>query len=213
MDIKRFVCNMIQENCYVVSDETGECVIIDCGAWYEQERNAIVSYIDGNGLKPVHLLATHGHLDHNFGNNTIFEHYGLKPEVHADDANLMEDLKGQAEQMFDLTIDYDFPPVGRFLENGETVSFGNHALKVIATPGHTPGGVCFYCAEEHTLFAGDTLFRQSIGRTDFPGGSMFMMINSLRELVQLPDETVVCPGHGRDTTIGWELSHNPYIDR
>ena len=85
MDITRFACNMLQENCYVVSDDTKECVIIDCGAFYQEERKAIVDYIRSNGLKPVHLLATHGHIDHNFGNNTIYEEFGLKPEVDAHD--------------------------------------------------------------------------------------------------------------------------------
>lgn len=211
--IKKFVVNMIRENCYVVSDSTRECVIIDCGAYYEEERRAIVDYIRDNGLKPVHLIATHGHLDHNIGNNTIFDEFGLRPEVGAEDETLMLDLKGQAENMFGLEIDYDFPPIGRLFSTDDTVSFGDHEFKVIPTPGHTPGGVTFYCPEEKVAFTGDTLFRQSIGRTDFEGGSMFMIINSLRELAQLPDDTEVLPGHGGSTTIGYELAHNPYMDR
>lgn len=204
---------MIQENCYVVNDETKECVIIDCGAYYEEERRAIVDYISSEGLRPVHLLVTHGHLDHNFGNNTIFEKYKLKPEVSAEDEKLINDLKGQGKNLFGVEVDYDFPPVGRFFEDDEKITFGSHAFSVIATPGHTHGSCTFYCKEENVAFTGDTLFKGSIGRTDLGEGSMFMIINSLRELAQLPDATVVLPGHGESTTIGDEVAHNPYMDR
>lgn len=213
INVKRFTCNMIRENCYVVSDPTKECVIIDCGAYYPEERNAVVDYIREQQLKPVHLLATHGHIDHNFGDNTIYKEFGLKPEVSQGDEGLMADLNGQAMKLFGLSIDIDFPPVGRFIDDGDVIHFGTHDIKVIATPGHTAGGVTFYLEDEATAFTGDTLFHQSIGRTDTTGGSMFMIINSLRELAQLPDETIVYPGHGAQTTIGWEVAHNPYMDR
>mgnify|MGYP003495806903 CR=1 FL=1 len=185
-NIKQFVCNMLQENTWVVSDDSGECVIIDCGAYYEDERKAIVEYIDSHALKPVRLVATHGHLDHNFGNATIYSHYGLKPEVASGDSSMMEHLD---------------------------VKFGFHELRVIETPGHSKGSVCFYCEKENVLFSGDTLFHMSIGRTDFEGGSMMQIIQSLRHLAQLPDTTKVMPGHDVCTTIGDELAHNPYMDR
>ena len=179
LHIERFQVNMLQENCYVVSDETKECVIIDCGAFYPEERTAITQYIKENQLKPVHLLVTHGHLDHNFGNNTIYQEFGLKPEVSAADENLMKGLAKQAETFYQMQLDYQFPPIGRFFEDGEVIKFGNHEFQVIATPGH----------------------------------SMFRIINSLRHLGQLPDETQVLPGHGEYTSIGEELAHNPYMDR
>ena len=204
---------MLEENCYVVSDDSGECAIIDCGAYYPAEREAIVRYIREGGLKPVRLLATHGHLDHNFGNDTILWEFGLKPEVGAGDEKLMRGLARQAEQFYGITLDTPCPAVGRFFEEGETIRVGSHGMTVIETPGHSNGSVCFYCEEEKVLFSGDTLFRTSIGRTDFPGGSMFRIINSLRHLGQLPDDTRVLPGHGAYTTIGEELAHNPYMDR
>ena len=203
---------MIKENCYVVSDSSKECVIIDCGAYYEEERRAIVDYILNDNLKPVHLLVTHGHLDHNFGNNTVFDEFGLKPEAGYGDRELIENLKGQAKDTFGVEVDYDFPPVGHYFDDEEVISSGNHQFSIIPTPGHTPGGVTFYCKEEKVAFTGDTLFKGSIGRTDL-GGSMFMIINSLRELAQLPDDTTILPGHGDSTTIGDELAHNPYMDR
>lgn len=213
LHIERFQVNMLQENCYVVSDETLQCVIIDCGAFFPEERKAIVDYINKNKLKPVHLLVTHGHLDHNFGNNTIYENFGLKPEVSAADENLMKHLKQQAETFYQLKLDYAFPAIGHFFEEAEIIKFGNHEFEIIQTPGHSRGSVTFFCKEEKVAFTGDTLFQNSIGRTDFQGGSMFQIINSLRLLAQLPDDTKVLPGHGAFTTIGDELAHNPYMDR
>ena len=204
---------MLQENCYVVSDETCKCIIIDCGAYYPEERTAIVNYIKENQLKPMHLLVTHGHLDHNFGNNTIHDAFSLKPEVSGFDENLMLHLKQQAENFYQMTLDYDFPPIGHFFGHDEIIRFGSHQLEIIPTPGHSRGSVTFYCKEEKVAFTGDTLFQNSIGRTDFKGGSMFQIINSLRFLAQLPDDVKVLPGHGPATSIGEELAHNPYMDR
>ncbi len=211
--IERFQVNMISENCYVVNDDTKECVIIDCGAYYEEERQAIVDYIRQNNLKPKHLLATHGHVDHNFGNDTIYHEFQLRPEYNDRDEELMKDLKGQAKMLFNLDIDNEYPVAANYLEDGDSVKFGNHEFSVITTPGHSPGGVCYYCKEENILFSGDTLFCGSIGRTDFIGGNQFLIIQSLRQLGQLPDETRIFPGHGQQTTMGNELATNPYMDR
>ncbi|SET19247.1 MBL fold metallo-hydrolase [Prevotella sp. kh1p2] len=213
LKIQKFVCNMIQENCYVVSDDTLECVIIDCGAFYPDERAAIVDYIRQNNLLPKHLLATHGHIDHNFGNNTIYELFGLKPEVYAEDEYLMTELPVQAEAIAGVRLDYAMPPVGKYLQSDDVIRFGTHELTVLPTPGHSKGSVFFYCQAEHVAFSGDTLFYHSIGRTDFEGGSMFQMIQSLRMISQLPDDTIIYPGHGEETTIGAELAGNPYMDR
>ncbi len=213
LSIKKFVCNMIQENCYVVSDETNECIIIDCGAFYEEERRAVVNYIQENNFAPKHLLCTHGHIDHNFGNNTIYESFGLKPEVEGGDEKLMDMLTEQAQMIAGVKLDYKMPPVGRYLRESDCISFGNHTFTLLHTPGHTPGGVFYYCKEEKVAFSGDTLFRGSIGRTDLPGGNSFLIIQCLRMIAQLPDDTIVLPGHGEQTTIGYELRTNPYMDR
>jgi len=211
LNIKTFEVNPLQENCYVVSDDTNECVIIDCGAFSDEEKQEIVDYIKTNNLKPVHLLATHGHFDHNFGVDAIYNAFGLKVELHRADERLLREMKQQCEA-FGLMSTVT-PKIEGFLANNDIVTFGDHKLKVLATPGHTQGGVCYYCEDESTLFSGDTLFRLSIGRTDLPGGSMFMIINSLRFLCQFPDETRILTGHGPETTIGYECAHNPYLDR
>ena len=212
MNIQRFEVNPLQENCYVVSDDSRECVIIDCGAYYDEESIAIDNYLRKQQLKPVHLLATHGHLDHNFGNAHLFRQYGLKVEICAGDQQLVERLPQQAAALFGMEISDDQPPVGRLLNDGDTITFGQHTLQVIATPGHSHGSCLFYCKEEGVVFSGDTLFRMSIGRTDFPEGSWQQMEQSLAKIAgTLPKDTVVYPGHGPQTTIADELQYNPYL--
>lgn len=212
MHIEKFECNMFQENCYIVSDETNECVIVDCGAFYEEERSAVVEYIKGNGLVPKHLIVTHAHIDHNFGNNTIYDNFNLKPEVFYKDQTLMEHLPEQAMAFIGLTYKEPVTPVGKYFEEDYIIRFGNHQFSVIPTPGHTPGSVMFYCKEEKVVFSGDTLFKLSIGRTDFQFGSYQDIIESLRRVVDiLPDDTTVLTGHSEQTNIGFEKKHNPYI--
>ena len=211
--VQRFECNMLQENCYVVCDDTRECVIIDCGAFYPEEKKEILEYIRDNNLTPKHLLATHGHLDHNFGNQFILDEFGLKVEIHRDDEDFITHSEEQAEKFFGLMSFGRLPEVGRLLTGSDTIHFGNHRFSIIETPGHSRGGVFYYCKEENVCFSGDSLFRGSIGRTDLNGGSMFMLIQSLRSILQLPDDTIVLPGHGPQTTIGTEVATNPFLDR
>jgi glyoxylase-like metal-dependent hydrolase (beta-lactamase superfamily II) len=202
---------MLQENAYVVSDESCEAVVIDCGALYDMERNAIIRYIKDNELKPVHLLCTHGHFDHVIGNDTITREFGLKPEVAAEDKHLMN-LKKQLKDMMGMDYDNEVPPIGRLLTANDIIGFGTHSIKILPTPGHTPGSVTFYIETELVAFTGDTLFKMSIGRTDFEGGSWTDMTNSLiNVLAKLPANTKVYPGHGEPTTIGDELRYNPYM--
>ena len=210
--VKKFVCNPLQENTYVVSDDSRECVVIDCGAFFDDERKAIVSYINTQQLKPVRLLCTHGHFDHIFGCDTIFDAFGLQPEVHSDDAYLTDDVNAQVKQMLGTDLQLQMPAVGHYLADGEVIAFGHHQLKVLHTPGHTPGGVVFYCEQERTAFSGDTLFRMSIGRTDFEKGSYEQIIDSLHNVIaKLPADTTVYTGHGPLTVVGEEVAMSPYF--
>ena len=186
LNIETFTCNMLQENCYVVSDETKECVIIDCGAYTEAEKLAIEKYINENELRPVHLIATHGHLDHNFGDAFITSTYGLPLELDASDEAYVRAADKQAA-FFGIALT---EPIAS-------------DIKPFTAGAHL----------ERVAFTGDTLFRGSIGRTDFEGGSMLMIIQSLRMFVQFPDDITLLPGHGPKTTMGYELAHNPYLDR
>ena len=144
LNIKTFCFNLLQENTYVVSDDSLECVIIDCGAYYDAERDALVNYINDNNLKPVHLLCTHGHFDHNFGINTVYETWGLKPEIAAEDEWLITNLSGQFYDMAGVKLRWAYPEPGHFFAADEVINFGTHQLQILRTPGHTPGGVTFY---------------------------------------------------------------------
>ena len=212
LQVKTFVVNMIEENCYVVSDSTGEAVIIDCGALSPKEREEISAYVSENALTVKHLLCTHAHFDHIFGVDFVYQTYGLCPLLHTDDVGLYQQAEWQTRSILHRDMDWHLPPVGQALHGGDCIRFGTHTLSVIETPGHTPGGVCFYCADEGFLFSGDSLFLSSIGRTDLPGGNAHQLIEGLRtRILTLPPETRVCPGHGPATTIGHERSSNPYL--
>ena len=212
LKIETFTCNMLQENCYVVSDETKDCVIIDCGAYYEAEKLAIEKYITENELHPVHLIATHGHLDHNFGDAFITKTYGLPLEIDCSDEAYVRAANKQATY-FGITLNEPIVTEITTFKAGDHIMFGTHDIEIIETPGHSMGSVVLYIKDEKIAFTGDTLFRGSIGRTDFEGGSMLMIIQSLRMFVQFPDDITLMPGHGNKTTMGYELAHNPYLDR
>ena len=214
LKIEKFKMNLLEENCYVVSDKTGECCIVDCGAQNESEMEDLYAYISDNNLSPVHLLATHGHFDHNWGNRFVEQKYGLKVELFERDEDLLMDMEGQEKQIFGSRMtDYPTPQIGKLLEEQDKIRFGNHEFSIISTPGHSPGSCFFICEEEKVAFSGDTLFRGSIGRTDFMGGSSFMIIMSLRQICQLPDDIKLYPGHGPETTVGYECATNMYLDR
>lgn len=212
LTIRKFVCNMFQENCYIVSDETNDCVIIDCGANNQREKDSIAGYIRDNSLIPRHLLCTHAHIDHNFGNDFIFETYGLLPSLHKADAPLYDKLSEQAALFTGVRHECSVKKPGTLLEDGDTVAFGCHKFKILLTPGHSPGSVFLYCKDENTAFSGDTLFRMSIGRTDLEGGDYGKIIGSLTHITALlPEETSVWPGHGPKTNIREEKLMNPFF--
>ena len=212
MTIKTFPFNLLQENTYVVSDETRDCVIIDCGAYYDDERKAITDYISSQGLKPCRLLATHGHWDHNLGIDTIYQTYGLQVEAAKEDEFIITDIPRNFQSIIGAPLRREYPAVGRFFDDDEIIRFGNHELQILKTPGHSPGSVVFFCQQEHIAFTGDTLFRMSVGRTDFQGGSHEALMDSLHNvLAKLPPETVILPGHGPQSTISEEMKYNPYM--
>lgn len=212
LNIERFVVNMVEENCYVVSDETHEAVIIDCGVLYPEEAEAVQGYVAREGLKPVRLVQTHCHFDHIFGAGFVCKTWDLQPEMHRNEVKLYRALPKQLEMFLGQEIPLIQPPAGRIFEWGDALTFGSHTLTALPSPGHTPGGTCLYCEDERILFSGDSLFAGAIGRTDFPGGDMNLLINSLKNnILTLPDDVIVMPGHGSKTTIRQEKEHNPYL--
>lgn len=212
MKIKQIQNNPFQENTYVVWDETSkEAAIVDCGALFPQEEETIEAFINDNNLKVKYILNTHLHLDHCFGNAWAAEHYGVLPMAHEDDETLLARM-GEQARMFGLPFEVKTEKLGGYLKDGDVLMLGNNEIKVIHTPGHSRGGLCFYIPTAGLLISGDSLFEGSIGRTDLEGGSYATLIKSIQEkLMTLPEETVVYPGHGPYTTIGDEKRSNPFL--
>ena len=211
MKVKRFEFNMFPVNCYVLSDETGEAVVIDPGCYYEEEKQALKAYIEANNLKVTHLLCTHLHTDHIFGTPFMLKTYGLKPEANQADEFWIEESPKQS-RMFGIKLEENPIPVGTYLHDGDFVTFGTTKLECIHVPGHSPGSLVYYCADERCIFSGDVLFQGSIGRADLAGGNFDTLIDHIcSRLFVLPNETVVYPGHGAPTTIGIEKAENPFF--
>ncbi len=212
MKCKVFTVNPLAENCYVVSDDTREAVIIDCGAKTADERNAISKYIADEGLHPVANLLTHAHFDHTYGMPFIFDTYGLHPRCHPADASLYNKMWMQLTALMGEELEVEMPSLGEPITASSVITFGTHRFSVFETPGHTPGGICFYEQEEKVLFSGDSLFRMSIGRTDFPGGSYKDLVSSLTAMMAtLPPDVTIYTGHGPSTSVSTELTYNPYL--
>ncbi|MDX2003061.1 MAG: MBL fold metallo-hydrolase [Chitinophagales bacterium] len=205
-----FAFNPFQENTYVIAADNGECLIIDCGCYHSYEQVKLRDYLKKNNLRPVRLLQTHCHIDHVFGNAFINEAYGLLPECHPLALGELAAIPSYAAMM---GVKYQVSPQPQaFINEGDTLKLGNLSFKILFTPGHSPGSICFYNETEGYIIAGDVLFRGSIGRTDLPGGSMSTLTKSIQEkLYRLPDETIVYPGHGEPTTIGGEKRSNPFV--
>ena len=212
LNIKKWIFNPYQTCCYIVSDDSKECVIIDPCAYYDNERSCILDYIQDEGLKPVRCILTHAHFDHVLALDLIYDNYGLLPEVHRDDEPCMQRVKGRIIEIFgEKNYNREIPMPAHWLNDDDSIGFGTHQLSVIHTPGHSPGSVVYYCKEEQVAFTGDTLFCDFIGRTDLFGSDKEAYKKSLRKLMQLPDETVVQSGHTKKTTIGRERLKNSYL--
>jgi len=211
MEFKKFVFSPFQENTFVLYDETKECVVIDPGNFFPNENQQLDEYIESKGLKLVNIINTHNHLDHMFGARYIVDKYNVKIAAHPDDQFWAERFL-EAAQGYGLPIELPAPIPEIALNDGDIFKFGMTELKVIHVPGHSPGGVAFYHKESGRLFCGDILFHNSIGRTDFPGGSHEQLISGIKnKLWKLPDETIVYSGHGPETSIGYEKTTNPYL--
>ena len=209
MKIDRLILGAYQTNCYILRESKAakDCLIIDTGL----QAGELVDFLQRHKLNPVAVVLTHGHADHITGLATVrgrFPH--IKVYIHRLDAEMLTGEKDNLSAMAGVLFSSE--PADFSLEEGDVIEQANIKLNVLHTPGHTPGGICLYSKDEEIVFVGDTLFADSVGRTDMPGGSATQLIKSIKQkLCPLPDETVVYPGHGPQTTISQEKANNPYL--
>lgn len=209
--VAKLTFNPFQENTYIVYDDTQDCVIFDPGMYTDEERRQFDDFIKEKSLKPVRLINTHCHIDHVFGNNHVHQKYNLPLEIHEGELIVLKQVP-EICMMYGIPYSDPSPMPDRYLQEGDIIEFGTSKLKVIFTPGHSPASISFYNEEKPFIIAGDVLFRESIGRTDLPGGDFTTLLGSIKDkLFIYDDHTIVYPGHGPETTIGYEKVNNPFL--
>lgn len=211
LKIKSFTLNPVQENTYLVFNEFRQCIIIDPGCYFDEERATIKDFIAQNNLQPAMLLNTHCHLDHVFGNKFIADTYQLTLQLHEKEKVVLS-YAPTSGLMYNLPFD-NYTGDFIVLKEGDKLNLGQDELLVIEAPGHSPGSICFYCAKQNFIIGGDVLFRGGIGRTDLPMGDHQALLKNIKtKLLVLPPETIVYSGHGPATTIGEEKLGNPFLN-
>jgi len=208
--IKRFVFNPFQVNCYILYNQSGECIIIDPSVYFDNEKDILVNFLESKCPKPQMIINTHGHVDHICGNQFLTDKYALKTGLHKDDSDLLN-IAVEQGVLFNFPVTKPPSPDFFLLDKQIITSVGSY-LEIRHAPGHSPGSIVIYSEKDNFIITGDVLFEGSIGRTDLPGGDYKTLINSIKEkILTLPDETVVYPGHGNATTIVKEKINNPFL--
>ena len=210
LQIQLFTFSPIEENTYLLFNESGQCMVIDPGCYFDEEKDRLKAFIQSKKLTPTLLLNTHCHLDHVFGNKYVAESFGLTLHLHQKEQAVLA-YAPTSGLMYNMPFDNYQGPVN-LLKEGDVITLGEDKLICLETPGHSPGSLCFYNKSQGFVIGGDVLFKRGIGRTDLPLGNHETLLNSIRQkLFVLPPETIVYPGHGPSTTVGEEIRENPFL--
>lgn len=210
LQIKSFTFNPFQENTYLIYDESREAALIDPGCFTISEKRELEDFIISENLKVTQLLNTHCHIDHVLGNAWAIKKFGVSLQIHPNEASVLKSVEVYAPNYG--FQGYESAEADTYLEEGQEIWIGKEKLTVLFVPGHSPGHVVFYHSDSKQCIAGDTLFKGSIGRTDLPGGNHNLLLSKIKsQLFGLPEETVIYPGHGPETTIGFEKIYNPFV--
>lgn len=209
--IKTFVFNHFSQNTYLIYDDTKEAVLIDPGCFFDPEKEELAKFINDNDLQLKKVLYTHCHLDHAFGANFIGKTFkGLEFIAHKEENIFIDDAINQSLR-FGIKMEQP-PELTSFINEDDSVTFGNSVFKALHVPGHSPGSICYVNETDKYVLVGDVLFSGSIGRTDLPGGNQDSLISGIKtKLFALPDNFVAYSGHGPATTIGAEKASNPFL--
>ena len=212
MKTKTFTVNTFAMNCYIYWDEIShDGVIIDPGVYEDFEKNEILDYINANGINIKLILNTHGHIDHIMGNDWAKNSFNVPLLMHKDDMPFIDKALDQGA-MFGVTFPKPPDPDG-FIDESNEIKFSDTTFKILHTPGHSPGSVCFVDEKENVIFGGDVVFKGSIGRTDLWMGDMDMLLDSIKnKIFKYDDDFVIYPGHMEETTIGEEKENNPFLN-
>lgn len=202
--------NAFGENTYILIGENKDCFIVDAGCYSTTEKERLKAYLAQNELKPVLAINTHAHIDHVCGVEWVKSEYGVDFALSSEDMPILEGVSTYGEALgFNIT---SVPSVERELQDGDELELSGDKLQIIATPGHTAGGICIYIPEQKMLVTGDTLFKESIGRTDLPTGNYpDLMTSIIKKLLPLGSDVTFFPGHGPSSTLGFEMERNPFI--
>tara|TARA_B100000003_G_C10926820_1_gene369482 strand:+ start:1494 stop:2126 length:633 start_codon:yes stop_codon:yes gene_type:complete len=210
MEVKSFTFNDYQENTYLIIEDSS-CIIIDPGNYYEEENNLIMNYIEKRSLNPQYILITHTHIDHILGINFLSNLYSIKTFIPKSEIDIYNNMISYAS-MFGMEK-YKHEKKVNLINESSNLSFGKNKIKVLSLPGHSPGHIAFFFQKQKKCFCGDVIFKNSIGRTDLPGGDFDTLINSIKKRLFLEDEnTILYPGHGPITTISDEKENNPFLN-
>ena len=211
MKIKSFTFNPFQENTYIIYDKTKECLIVDPGCYTEEEKNILKEFITKQKLTPTKLINTHCHIDHILGNKFVHQQWGVPLYIHKADLPLLENAKKISEMYgFENYEDSILPQ--HYLEEHNIITCGKSSFNILFTPGHAPGHICLLNKKNNIIISGDVIFKESIGRTDLPGGDHNTLINSImKKIFPLPNETQIFCGHGPITSLGSEKKYNPFL--